>query len=120
MCVVCLGCGGGPRMHEITGNVTYDGDPVAEGEVLFEHTDKTIAPDGATLKDGKYKAKVKEGPHIVRIRASKKVDLPPGKKNGMGDPWDFVSYIPPKYNDKSELTIDVQKSQTADFALKSK
>lgn len=70
------GCGGqsGPARYDLSGTVTYDGQPVPAGEVVLE-------PDGskgntgpgslATIRDGKYQTEpamgVVGGAYIARI-----------------------------------------------------
>lgn len=79
---VCLlsfwgaGCGSesGPQRFELTGKVTYDGQPVASGEVLFApDTAKGNKGPGAVavIKDGTYQTTPGKGPiagpHIVML-----------------------------------------------------
>ncbi len=35
VCAVAAGCGGGPQMATVTGQVTYQGQPVPAGKVMF-------------------------------------------------------------------------------------
>lgn len=121
LALLLLGCGSdGPRMHPVSGQVAYDGEPVESGEIVFESTTPGIAVDGGRIKQGLYSLKVKEGSHTVRINAGKMFALPPGKKNFMGETQEMRQFIPERYNVKSELTRDVRGPSTMDFELKSK
>ncbi len=74
--VLCLvGCGSeGPDRYKVTGTVTYNGQPVPVGEVVFE-PDASQGNSGpgsvAQIKDGKYQTEpgmgVMGGAYIVRI-----------------------------------------------------
>jgi len=110
------GCGkSGPKLIEVTGFVKYDGQPVAEGDITFLPVDKTVAGEGGKIKDGRYTMKVKEGKNQVSIMATRAV---PGKKGPMGEEL-TEQYIPGKYNDSTELTVDVAPGTTEhNFDLK--
>src|SRR4051794_9843879 len=48
------GCGpSGPKMHEVTGTVTYDGEAVKTGDINFVPEDTTQGPEGGKIVDGK-------------------------------------------------------------------
>ena len=44
---VCLGCGkdGGPARYAVEGTVTFDGKPLAEGEIIFVPSPSGPQPD---------------------------------------------------------------------------
>src|SRR5262249_36864381 len=75
---VLSGCGSGK--HEVTGAVSYDGADVPEGDIIFMPENKSVAPEGGKIKDGKYAVTVQNGKYRVEIRASK----PTGKQGPMG------------------------------------
>lgn len=71
---LCLGCGGGANRQSLSGRVTYDGEPLAYGQIQFDpdtakgHT----GPQGAgEIRDGQYRTNPNygptPGPHVVRI-----------------------------------------------------
>lgn len=112
--VVCLailasGCGGddGPAMHPVAGTVTFDGQPVKDGDILFVSDNPAFGPDAAKIKDGKFSLMAKEGKAKVKILAVR--DLPgPKKKGAMGEEVQPTEqFIPPCYNDKTTLTANV-------------
>jgi hypothetical protein len=105
-------------MRTVTGDVTFDDTPVAEGSIKFVPDDKNLPPEGDTIKNGKYQVKLKPGRYKVEIRAIREI---PGKKGPMGTEAATEEYIPAKYNEQTELTADVGKgSDKIDFPLKSK
>jgi hypothetical protein len=99
-----VGCGGGGNTGKVTGTVTFDGTPVADGQVSFEGN--TVV--GAQIKDGKFEADVPVGKHKVKITATREEGVAP---DGLPN---FVSYIPKKYNDQTTLEEEV-KSGTNEF-----
>ena len=72
-----IGCDkGGPARYDVSGTVTYQGQPVPIGSIVFE-PDSTKGNSGASgsaqIKDGKYDTREEDGtgtiggPHLVRI-----------------------------------------------------
>lgn len=92
-CLVMLGCAEqGPQRYDISGTVTYKGQPIPAGTVQFvpDSAQGNRGPSGqATIVDGKYDTStnglgVVGGPHIVNIqafdgKALPDLDLPNGK-----------------------------------------
>ena len=71
-----VGCGGGPRVYELSGTVTYQGKPVPAGNIVFEpdtSQGNQGAPGYAKIKNGQYDTRQNGGegtvggPHLVRI-----------------------------------------------------
>lgn len=110
-------CSSDNPLITVSGNVTLDGTPVPDGDLLFTPADPQFGSEAAKITDGVYQANLRPGQNKAQIRASRPV---PGKKGPMGEQL-IEDYIPPKYNDQSNLTIDVSKSQRKhDFQLQSK
>jgi len=110
-------CSSENALVTITGNVTLDGAALPEGDILFTPADPQFGGEGAKITGGVYQANVRPGKSKVQIRATR---LVPGKKGPMGEPA-IEDYIPAKYNDQSNLSIDVSASQLKhDFPLQSK
>lgn len=125
---VTLGCGSGkPRMDyskaglvDVSGTVRFDGQPLAEAIVIFEAPDETFS-SARTDDNGRYRLLfdsvmpgVTKGPKTVRIRTlgSLGEDDPDAKRGGSES-------VPPCYNAKSTLTVDVSENSTAtDFDLR--
>ena len=125
--VVMAGCGGKQRMHA-WGDVTFNGQPLPEGTIVFTPTDKTPGPStGGSIKDGHYDVPAKGGPYagegytveITAIKESGKLipnifgkKLPPMMK--------LRQYIPAQYNKETTLKVTVSSSASEnkfDFQL---
>lgn len=125
--LLLVGCGSssGPEKIVVEGNVTFDGQPIPNGEIMFypiEGTPGSVA--GGPIKDGKYTAKsrggVPVGRHRVEIRAfrapSKPQTGPDAVEGGAAE-----QYLPLQYNAYSELTSVVDASNpTQNFDLTAK
>jgi len=120
---MCLGCGS--NLATVEGNVTFDGQPVEQGSIVFEPADGVGQVAGGTIQNGKYRlaseAGVAPGKMIVRISAVKttgqKVKAgPPAPPETMVD--EVSQYIPAIYNEKSTLAIQVAAGNVIqDFEL---
>ncbi|QDU74459.1 hypothetical protein Pan97_14670 [Bremerella volcania] len=122
----CLfaGCDQGPARepnprYAVTGTVTLDGQPLTEGEIIFESAEDAAAgipPAIGKIENGKYE--VKAAPGTKKVSISVKVPDGPADVTGLQPTKET---IPAKYNAKTTLTSDVTEGKnTADFALESK
>ena len=108
---VLCGCGGGsngPERYSLSGNVTFDGQPVVYGNVsITPDTKKGNKGPGAfaQIRDGWYETTsdggTVGGPHILTVTGMKGV---PGSE-GI-DPDDVVLF------DSYELAVDLPKEDT--------
>ena len=121
------GCNDG-RLERVpvSGSVSYDGQPVAQGTIRFSPLKGQPVPlSAAQIKDGKYTADSKGGVAVGEYRVVieayyKKTTesnrpLPPGVERGSTG---WVQYMPPKYGKESELTFTVESGSdgiTKDF-----
>jgi hypothetical protein len=125
---VFLGCGHGsdlPRAN-VSGKISYRGEPVADGMVVFVPINGTKGPlTRATITEGLYDTKtaggVPIGSHRVEIEAYKKGG--PTSKNRppmMADAPVKQQYLPGQYNRQStlEVTIDANGDGAHDLELK--
>jgi len=119
--VVAVGCGAsGPKTVEVSGTVTFDGEPVSEGDIIFKSADSSSGGSAGKIKDGKFAFPSLLGAKKVEITAMRDVlgkfdESNPGEKVQMRE-----SYIPITYNTNTTLTADVTDSNTTfDFNLKS-
>ncbi len=107
-----LGCDSGPRMHEVSGTVTLNGaQPLPDGEILFEHVPtptESYGPDHGRIKDGRFRLRVKEGNHLIRITADQPIL---DTKNMYGEPL-TKNYLATRYNQETTLTADVGVGKT--------
>ncbi len=118
--LVSLGCGSGgkPETIEVSGNVTFDGSPVTNGEIIFRDAAGVLRGCGGPIADGKYSFEASPGSKKVEITAireipGKTVEANPGEVTAV-----MEMYIPAKYNEQTTLTTEVSESETEfDFAL---
>lgn len=116
------GCGGegGAKTYSVSGTVTLDGTPVADGQITFR-TAKDGRRFSGPIKDGKYDVKAETGDMTVEIVASRVVPGKFDKSNpGIDEPVSEM-YIPKKYNAETTLTAKIDGSTSLPpFELKSK
>ncbi len=119
-----IGCQGGMQpdyaalnLAEVTGRVTYDGNPLADGYIIFENENGTFSY-GNTDSSGSYrlmynseKSGIAPGMKTVRITGQSFSD----EEEEFSD---APERIPAKYNTQSELRVEVVPgSQTHNFDL---
>jgi hypothetical protein len=113
---VSAGCGdSGPRKYDVSGKVSWDGNPIPVGDIMFVPEAADVAREAGKIKDGAYHLKAFAGKYKVEIRATREV---PGKKGPMGEQA-IEDYIPEKYNAQTILNADVGPNKREfDFSLK--
>jgi hypothetical protein len=112
-CLAAAGCGkGNDGRSSVTGDVTFDGEPLESGVVTLIPGPGTKSPSaGAEIVNGKFTIPESGGPQPgsfrVEITASRKTgeQRDEGGMVGMIDVTE--QYIPERYNKASELTVDV-------------
>jgi len=118
-------CSSEPSKVAVSGTVTYDNQPVEDGQVAFEPVAGGKMQFGI-IADGRYAIPKQyglvPGEYIVRITASR----PTGK---LAETDAFLTeetsleineqFLPSKYNSASTLTVDIADADqvTHDFAL---
>lgn len=124
--VLLGGCGTG-GIFFLEGRVTLDGSPLEDGYITFIPEADTPGPDAvAPVRDGRFAITATGGPLTgtfrVKIIANretdrKQVDDISGKLVPI-----IQQYIPARYNEQSELIIEVREDQPNEFkfALTSK
>lgn len=114
------GCSGtGENRAIVTGRVTYNNVPVADGLIRFVPTGDTKGNITVTrISEGAYRSDgiggVPIGTHRVEIRSFD----PNDKRSGLGPAR--AQFLPDKYNKQSELTADLTGKSgvvTIDFDL---
>jgi hypothetical protein len=77
LCFAVVGCDTGERRYRLSGSVTFNGQPVPEGYIVFEpdgSQGNQGGPGRAKILDGKYdtglegNVGVLGGPHLIRIQ----------------------------------------------------
>lgn len=117
-----IGCGGakGPRKYRVKGTVTFDGETIDKGYIIFQPKALDDKAEGGEIVDGMFE--------VIAMPGDKKVEITGTKshfeKTPKGDEIEVEqNYIPARYNAKSILTAEVTedaKSNDFEFELKSK
>jgi hypothetical protein len=102
----------GPTYYPVSGQVTFEGEPITEGSIIFTPADEPDLPAvGGVITDGQYTLKAYAGTFKVQIFANRedpsKTIATPGGEDIPGS----EQYIPEQYNTKTELTADVLPDQ---------
>ena len=102
--LLLTGCGGGPDLVTVSGEVTYDGAPVAQGQILF--VDVNAPTSHAQIESGQYKIETAPGAKQVRITATKETGTMLEGAMGAEVP-ELVDLIPAKYNTTTTLSAEI-------------
>jgi hypothetical protein len=102
--VSLVGCSGftAPKTLPVTGSVTWNGAPLADGDILFVPSDPGQVPTSGKIVDGTFEMDARPGSNKVEIRASR-----PGKFEPAMGSTALVPFIPANYNRKSTLKAEV-------------
>lgn len=109
------GCGDGDDegRFAISGKVTFDGQPVTNGNIGFVSIDAgTVEPAGTDVVDGHYSIPRHEGPQEGSYKVVIYADRSNGRKieadEGSTEMIDQMEqYIPGVYNARSTLTVEI-------------
>ena len=119
-----LGCGSdGPTLYPVSGSVTYQNDPVEKGQISFvpDTTERGGGPAQYTnIVNGKYQGKISAGNKRVEIRATRNTGkFIKDEMDGEDLPLE-ESFIPDKYNESSQLRVEImaEPNDGVDFDLK--
>jgi hypothetical protein len=109
----CSGSSDGPARVAVDGQVTYRGEPVSKGSILFIPIEDTRGPRvGTAIEQGRYRIPRHRGPVVgllrVEIRAERKlaydITEPTESVKHIGEPLPSND-IPPEFNEASTLVI---------------
>jgi hypothetical protein len=128
LCAVLAGCGSskysGEQRYPLTGEVTFDGQPVDLGSITFIPAEGKGRPSGGVIENGKYEVPEEKGANAGKHR----VEIHWLKRTGrqLRDPESGEKYderkeaLPDKVHTNSELTVEVPLPENRhDFQLKS-
>ena len=122
--IFVLGCGKSSKRVRVFGDVSYDGKPVAMGEIVFTPEEGTIGPDAAgSIENGHYNIPVERGPYPgnYRVEVDAYRTRPQKARSMSGVMVDVVEdYLPQKYSSfETELraTINDDKKNELHFHL---
>lgn len=91
------------ELVEVTGTVTWEGQPVETGEIIFHPIDASITPAAGRIRGGEFSFLTKPGKKRADIQAVRKT----GKRDAKEGFEITELYIPAKYNTQTELEADV-------------
>jgi hypothetical protein len=130
---VCLavasGCDRGDASRgAVSGRVTLDGQPIAQGSILFTPLDGTQgAAVGGEIKDGLYRLAGAAGPAIGKNRVEVHAVRKTGKliPKGLGGTGKMIEQqvegVSARFNIDSKLQVEITPGEnTADFEVTSK
>lgn len=124
-CVLCVaaasmlllvGCGSsGPETYTVSGTVTFDGAPVAEGDISFWDPDRQVGACGGKIVDGSYSFESSPGKKNVDITAYRAI---PGKMDTTSNPGEetpmMEMYIPEMYNTPASVRPTTLSAEVVD------
>ena len=96
------GCGGDGK-YPVSGTVTWNGEPIPNGHIIFTPDDAAIAPDAMQFTDGSFSFRASPGTKRVEIFA----DRPLGEPDPIMNVVAHEQYIPTRYNEETELAANV-------------
>jgi hypothetical protein len=105
------GCGDGKG--SVSGTVTLDGTPVADGAVTFVKEGEAVR-EGAVIKAGAFVAKMPPGKYRIELTGRKVVSKRVQKGfDGKDEEVEVTDELfPDRYNVKSELVKDIPAGHT--------
>ncbi len=132
-CAACLaallvGCDqqeySGPERFPLSGEVTYDGEPVDVGSISFLPAGNNQRVSGGYIENGKYSVPEAQGANAGKYRIEIRWQKLTGKKVRSPQSGEMEDQraegLPAKFHKDSELTVDVMaEKKTYDFHLKS-
>jgi hypothetical protein len=126
--LLLAGCFGsnysGPKQYPLSGEVTFDGQPIDVGSISFL-PEGAGRPSGGVITDGKYDVPEEKGANAGKYR----VEIHWLKRTGrqLRDPESGEMYderreaLPERFHAKTELTVEVPLPEDRhDFNLKSR
>ena len=116
--LLLTGCGeSGPETAAVKGTVTFNGQPVEQGMIVFQPDEGSIGPSaGGPISNGSFSIDKRKGPPLgpvrIEITATRKegtLSIPniagqtSGGPTGGGTVDKIVMYIPKQYNTETTL-----------------
>ena len=113
-CYVCLGlvliagCDSGPPLGEVSGRITYEGEPIEKATITFSHSSGKSA-FARTDADGQYELTFSDGRNGALL-GENVIAIETGRA-GTDAEGNFVEYpetLPAKYHAESEMTREIK------------
>lgn len=115
-------CGRSDGFITIHGTATFDGEPVQDGSISLMPIDGQGSMGGGLIENGRFTADSPPGKMAVQVYGHRtiKKENPTQEEIALGVTEDRLQYLPPEYNQQSQLRIDVSASNHRfDFELNS-
>jgi hypothetical protein len=115
-CTLVAGCQKSSDLVQVVGTVTWKGQPMPSGMVVFKPDDSHQPPVGGKINDGKFMLKTKPGKMKVQIEAVRDTKNRDPQTNAfLGE-----MYVPNRYNRETTLEANVTREgkNSFDFPLK--
>ncbi len=97
----------------VSGTITFEGEPIATGHIIFTPVDPSIGPDADKIVDGRFSFRASPGEKRVEVFA----DRPVGEPDPVMKLQRKEQYIPTRYNEETELVAQVSDSGGNEFAF---
>jgi hypothetical protein len=120
--VLASGCAE-PTTGQVSGLVSVDGQPAKTGSISFIPVSGQGSTAGGAITDGRYSVEAARGEVKVEIRVPRVVGQKALYEGAANSPVRQLmeETLPPKYNDATELRLDVTPGEmTKDFDLSTK
>ena len=104
-----LGCSSDGTV-EVSGTVTWDGQPVPQGDIMFASLDPHIRAAAGKIVDGQYVFRCLPGEKRVEIRSYRLTNRTTEQGNREGQ-----MFVPKHYNYESTLTANVTSDGENEF-----
>jgi hypothetical protein len=112
--VLLGGCeSGGPKTYPVSGTVTWNAQPLADGNITFIDLDKAGLEHAGKIAEGKFQCQVAAGKKKVVITASREV----GKVDPAMGAAPRQQYIPARYSDPFNTTLRAEVKPDGDNTL---
>ena len=124
-CLLLTGCSGkGVQTGTVSGTVTLDGQPLADGTINFNSLDGNTPTSGGKITNGSFSVAVPRGLQKVMISSPVVKSSRKAYENDPNSPLvnEYKESLPVKYTNPFEtpLSVDVNASSVKqDFALSS-
>lgn len=100
------GCSNEPPTYPVKGTVTWQGQPLPDGHVVFKPDGQNIRPDADKITNGEFAFRATQGAKRVEIWANR--EKPGQEKNKVMGLREKEQYIPKRYNSETTLKIEVK------------
>ncbi len=118
--IACLaisiaGCDSKGDKFEIQGRVTFQGEPITEGKLLFLPVDQSRPQAVATISDGEYVTAepggVSVGRYKVQVFGYRKTGKVQDLGGLLGEQEEQEQYIPVEFNRETKLTVEISSEE---------